>query len=144
MINSSQEDIAAIEELHRIDVAATKAGQWEQLKSLMDPECTVMPPDGDVVAGHVFLDQVAHTEEAKRSGEEIVELIQDWEELKLLGDFAYEIGVVRYCVRDQDGEVVRESQRLMRILRRQQDGTWRVLRAMWHAPRRVIDDSNLQ
>ena len=135
MIDSRQEDIAAIEELHRLDVAATKAGQSERLKSLMDPECIVIPPDGDVVAGHAFLDQVAKAESARASREEVLELSQDWDELQLLGDFAYEIGVVRYSVRDNDGNVVRESQRLLRILRRQPDGSWRVLRAMWHAPR---------
>ena len=37
MVDSAQKDIEAIEELHRQDVAATKAQQYEHLKSLMDP-----------------------------------------------------------------------------------------------------------
>ena len=52
----------------------------------------------------------------------------------MFGDFAYERGIVRYTVRDIDGEIVRETQRLMRILRRQDDDSWRVYRAMRHQP----------
>ena len=135
MINSLKTDIEAIEELHQIDVEATKAGQWERLKSLMDAECTVMPPDGDVETGRSFLDRVIAAQGTKGSREEVLELVQDWEELQVFGDLAYEIGVVYYSVRNQDGNIVKESQRLMRILRRQKNGSWRVLRAMWQAPR---------
>jgi ketosteroid isomerase-like protein len=137
MIDTAQKDIEAIEELHRQDVAATKALQYERLKSLMDAECMVMPPDGDPEAGLAFLDRVIESNKESENEEEVLELVQDWEELQLLGDFAYERGVVRYVVRDAEGNIIRESQRLMRILRRQQDGSWRVYRAMWHAPRRA-------
>jgi ketosteroid isomerase-like protein len=137
MVDTTQKDIEAIEELHRQDVAATKAQQYERLKSLMDDECIVMAPGRDPEAGHAFLDRVIESSAGTETREEVLELVQDWEELKLLGDFAYERGVVRYAVRDAEGNITRESQCLMRILRRQQDGSWRVFRAMWHAPRRI-------
>jgi ketosteroid isomerase-like protein len=139
MVDIAQKDIEAIEELHRQDIAATKAQQYERLKSLMDPECIVMPPDGDPQDGQTFLDRVIKSLEDTDAREEVLDLVQDWEELKLLGDYAYERGVVRYVVRDAEGKVISESQHLMRILRRQQDGSWRVYRAMWHAPRRASE-----
>lgn len=124
----------AIEDLRRRDVEATRDGDLERLKSLMDPSCIVFPPEGGPEAGRAYLDGV--TSAAKRTVRpaDIVELAQDWEELLILGGYAYEHGVVRYAVRGPGGDVVRESQRLMRILRKQADGSWKVFRAMWHGP----------
>ena len=139
MVDPAQKDREAIEELHRQDIAATKTQQYERLKSLMDPDCIVMPPDSDPEAGEAFLDRVIASTEKSENQEEVLELVQDWKELQLFGDFAYERGVVVYVVRDAKGNIIRESQRLMRILRRQDDGSWRVYRAIWHAPRRVSD-----
>jgi ketosteroid isomerase-like protein len=128
------EDIANIEDLRRRDVAASLAGEFENLKSLMDEQCIVLPPEAEPESGQVFLDRAADSSKDAKSQEQILKLTQDWEELQLFGDFAYERGIVRYTVRDVDGEIVRETQRLMRILRRQDDGSWRVYRATWHQP----------
>ena len=128
-----RDDIEAIEDLHRKDVAATRAGDFEKLRSLMDEQCIVLPPDSEPESGQSYLDRVAPSGE-NESPEQIMELAQDWEELELFGDFAYERGIVRYAISDGKGDTVRETQRLIRILRRQEDGSWKVYRAMWHQP----------
>jgi ketosteroid isomerase-like protein len=137
MRDVSDADMRAIEDLHERDVAATKLGDFDMLASMMDDECVVMPPDEDPQPGREYLLRLRATGDVP--SEEIVQLVQDWQEVVLLGGHAYECGVVRSAVRGADGEVVRNVQRLMRILRRQPNGTWRVLRAMWHAPRLVGD-----
>ena len=134
MIDTSAEDIANIEALRRRDVAASMSGEIENLKSLMDKQCIVLPPDSEPESGQAFLDRAADSSKDAKSQEQILELTQDWDELQLFGDFAYERGIVSYTVRDVDGGIVRETQRLMRILRRQDDGSWRVYRATWHQP----------
>jgi ketosteroid isomerase-like protein len=118
LIYTYAEDVANIEDLRRRDVAASIAGEFENLKSLMDEQCIVLAPDSEPESGQAFLDRAADSSKDAKSQEQILELFQDWEELKLFGD----------------GEIVRETQRLMRILRRQDDGSWRVYRAMWHRP----------
>ena len=132
-------DLEAIAQLHRRDVAATRAGDVEVLKSLMDAQCIVFPPERDPASGQTYLDQVWPPQDVE-SQPDIVELVQDWQELRVFGDFAYQHGVVRYVLREKDGNVIRETQRLLRILRRQADGTWRVYRAMWHPPRPAPED----
>ncbi|MGI9204208.1 MAG: YybH family protein [Woeseiaceae bacterium] len=133
MQDATQADRALIEALHQRDVAATKSGDIDGLKSLMDPECVLFPPGGEAVAGPEYLEQIGQVSEDE-AGAEIIELVQDWRELKVFGDLAYEQGVVRYAVRGPDDKIIRETQRLVRILRRQADGCWRVYRAMWHEP----------
>ena len=139
MDDSIRQDLEIIEALHRQDVAATKAGDFEALKSLMDEECVVYPPDSEPESGQAYLDSVRALADGSESQSMILELEQDWEEISVHGDFAYEQGVVRYAVQTEGGTSIQETQRLMRILRRQADGAWRVFRAMWHAPRPVSD-----
>ena len=138
---AKREDLEAIEEIHRRDVEATKAGDTETLKSLMDAHCVVFPPDCEPTDGRTYLDQVLPTTNDE-SQPEILELMQEWQELCVFGDFAYEQGVVRYAVREAGGEVVRETQQLIRILRRQSNGAWRVYRAIWHAPSPFSEDTS--
>ena len=52
------EDIEAIETIHRRDIRATKAGDIDALKSLMDEQCIVFPPDCAPISGQAYLDQV--------------------------------------------------------------------------------------
>jgi ketosteroid isomerase-like protein len=141
MDEPTNKDLEAIEELHRQDVAATKAGDYETLMSLMDEECIVFPPDSEPEDGRAYLSRFRASSDSIEPEPKILEFLQDWEEVRLLGEFAYEQGIVRYAVRDASGAILRETQRLVRLLRRQPDGEWRVLRAMWHAPRRVSEET---
>ena len=64
---------------------------------------------------------------------EILEYVHDFDEVKIVGDWAYEWGTFRGAYRPiEGGEIIRAKQRLFRILRRQSDGSWKVARAMWH------------
>lgn len=137
---AKHEDIDAIEDIHRRDVEATWAGDTDALKALMDAECIVFPPDSEPMGGQAYLDQVWPSPQDENQAK-IVELVQDWKELRVFGDFAYEQGVVRYAVREKNGHLIRETQQLIRILRRQANGGWGVFRAFWHAPRPAPNDA---
>jgi len=140
MGNTIRKDLEAIEELHLRDVSATKTGDFRTLKSLMDRGCMVFPPDSKPEVGQVYLDNISASADGSESQPMILELSQDWEEINVFGDFAYEQGVVRYSVQTEEGTRIREFQRIMRILRRQPDGAWKVFRAMWHMPLPAVDE----
>ena len=140
MDNTIRKDLEAIENLHLRDVTATKAGDIRTLKSLMDGGCMVFPPDSKPEVGQVYLDSISASADGGEPQPMILELTQDWEEINVFGDFAYEQGVVRYSVQTEEGNCIRELQRIMRILRRQPDGAWKVFRAMWHMPFPVVDE----
>ena len=100
----------------------------------------VFPPDSKPEVGQVYLDNISASADGSESQPMILELSQDWEEINVFGDFAYEQGVVRYSVQTEEGTRIREFQRIMRILRRQPDGAWKVFRAMWHMPLPAVDE----
>lgn len=60
--------------------------------------------------------------------------------MKVLGDWAFEWGSYRGTTLKLDGTKVKESGRLMRLLRRQPEGGWKVARAMATADAPVIEE----
>jgi ketosteroid isomerase-like protein len=66
---------------------------------------------------------------------EVVEYVMEFEELEVLGDRAIEWGTIRGAMRDRrTGAVEPSSYHVMRVLRRQPDGGFKVYRSIW-APR---------
>ena len=129
MVNRNA-DMASIEALHRRDMKAMKAFDFDTLKSLMDEACILIPPDSDPVCGRDYLDREQAA--AKKNGRpDILELEQEWQQPRFLGDYAYERASVTWTTSSPEGESNRGCQVLERILRRQDDGTWRVFRATW-------------
>ena len=58
---------------------------------------------------------------------------ESWQEVQVVGDFAFEWGTVKIRAR-QEGER-RESaavRNVMQVLRRQPDGDWKIARAVWN------------
>ena len=61
----------------------------------------------------------------------IVEYVLNIQEVKVLGDHAFQWGRTIYNVRPRDGgETVCTSGKIMRILQRHQDGSWKMLRGI--------------
>ncbi len=55
-------------------------------------------------------------------------------ELVVADDYAFEWAIVRTAARvNASGEVIRQSQKLLRILKRSPDGRWKVHRAIWNS-----------
>src|ERR687886_598388 len=126
-----ERELAAIEELHRRDMAASKAGDFETLRTLMSDEAVMMPPGGDFVRGKAAIDAGM-----SRMAEAVapvggLDYVLDFEEVKVVGEYAFEWGVIRGRMRKRDGGEVEESAyKVMRILRRQAGGEWRVHRSI--------------
>jgi ketosteroid isomerase-like protein len=57
----------------------------------------------------------------------------DFEEVKVLGDYAYEWGFIRGAMRPRvGGETQHLSYKVMRILAKQPAGEWKVHRTIWN------------
>ena len=62
---------------------------------------------------------------------EILEYVLDIQEVKVLGDHAFQWGTYHDSVRPRTGgEPVRTAGKLMRILQRQSDGSWKMYRGI--------------
>jgi uncharacterized protein (TIGR02246 family) len=133
MAEVPSEDLKAIEVLHERDMAASKAGDFETLRSILSDDAVLMPPGGDLVRGKAQIDaNVGNMERAMRQFE-VLEYVLDFEEVEIVGDYAFEWGEIQGSVRTEDGGAVqRSTYKVMRILQRQPDGAWKVHRSIWN------------
>jgi uncharacterized protein (TIGR02246 family) len=134
-LTSQAEDLAALEALHRRDMAAAKAGDFAALRSIIDDDAVMMAPGGKVQRGRAELDAAfAAMSKAPRT-HEVLEYVLDFDEVTIAGDLAFEWGCIRGSMKElATGKVTRSEYHVMRVLRRQADGAWKVYRSIW-APR---------
>lgn len=132
-MTDEERDLRAIEELHRRDAAASRAGDFETLRSLMSDDAVVMPPGGKLKRGRAELDESFRRMADGVGAVEVLEYELDFEEVKVLGDYAFEWGTIRGAMRARDGgEVERSSYKVMRVLQKQPGGAWKVHRTIWN------------
>ena len=130
---ADEEAMAHIRKLHETDWAASKAHDIETLRSLWTEDCVLLPPGQEPVVGDEALWAYMQEQLPEMKKVEILEYYHDFEEIKIVGDWAYEWGTFHGSYRPiSGGDVMHARSRLFRVLRRQPDGAWKVARAMWH------------
>ena len=131
--DSMDSDLEAIEELHKKDQMASLNGDIETLMSLFTEDGILIPPDREIVKGREELKRMLLENYEQYKDYQIVDYVHDFEEIKVIGDYAYEWGTYRgkYKSRRDDTEIT-GSGKLLRILKRQKDGSWKISRSIWN------------
>lgn len=126
-------EMAAIQRLRDTDIRASLAGDAETLRSLLTEDGVLMPPGEPFVRGRKALGEKFVSMEAYRQATEVLEYREDFDETLIFGEYAVEWGVISGAERIRaTGKVDRGAFKVMRILRRQADGSWKVHRAIWN------------
>jgi len=134
---SLENDLRAIEAINQRDMQFALAGDKAMMISQWTDDFVLLPPAGPILRGRSVI------AEALGGGEDpdILEYVLDIQEVKVLGDHAFQWGTYRYRIRPRaGGEPVRAGGKLMRILQRQPDGSWKIHRGIFTAdpPSRVV------
>jgi uncharacterized protein (TIGR02246 family) len=127
------DDRRAIEALHEKDMAASEAGDLFTLLSLCSDDCVMLPPGEAPIVGKEAIRASLQRDLEQEHGYRITEYIHDFEEVKVLGDWAFEWG--RFSATAEPvagGAPIRSSGKILRILARQADSTWKVARSIWN------------
>lgn len=123
---------ARIEELHQRDIAATKAFDVEALVSRWTDDIVALPPGQAPIVGKAAGRADLERQQEQSRGFEIVEYEQNWEEVQVAGDYAFEWGIFKGAVRPPNGgDLIRYHFKVLRVLRREPDG-WKVHRTIWN------------
>lgn len=126
-------DIAAIQQLRERDIEASKAGDFKTLESLFTDDSVVMPPGTDFIRGRAERDRTMAEIRDTMSPYEVLEYREDFEELRIYGDDAVEWGTISGKVREKrTGKVSVSAYKVMRILRKQPGGDWKISRSMYN------------
>lgn len=128
-----QDDRERIEEMHQTDMRASMARDYATLRTLMSDDAVVLPPNGRVVRGRATIDAGFERMQGVELPSEVLEYRFDWQELTVLGDYAFEWGYIYGRERERaTGEVTEHKHHVMRILRKEPDGAWKVHRTIWN------------
>jgi uncharacterized protein (TIGR02246 family) len=135
-----ENDLAEIERLHQRDMEASRSGDFETLRSIISDDAVMLPPGSGVTRGRAELEQGFRRMAEAMSGVEVLEYELDFEEVKIVGDYAFEWGYIRGAMRAREGGAVeRSTYKVMRVLQKQPDGTWKVHRSIWNNAAKGID-----
>ena len=124
--------LKSIEELHKKDKQAAMNGDLETLLSLFTEDGIAIPAEGEIIEGKKALRNMLKQNFELHQDYKITEYNQDFKEVKVLGKYAYEWGIYSGKYQSKNnGKEITGSGKLMRILRLQADGSWKVYRTIW-------------
>jgi len=127
---SLEDDVRAIESLNRHDVEAVLAGDISAITSQWTDDFVALS-SAATLRGKAENVAVIEAAAEQMKAFEPVEYTVAFEEIAVLGDWAYEWGTYRGSVRPRTGgDTMSYGGTLLRILRRQADGTWKMHRTM--------------
>jgi ketosteroid isomerase-like protein len=124
-------DRRAIQALNQHDVEAVLASDNDAIVSQWTDDFVVIPPAGPIIRGRSA--NAAIVEQGKEQMQALipVDYVVEIEEITITGEYAFEWGTYRGATRPRaGGSDVTYSGKLMRILQRQPDGSWKMHRTM--------------
>jgi uncharacterized protein (TIGR02246 family) len=122
----------AIERLHRRDMRASAAGDFAALRALVDDNAVMLPPGGAPQRGTKDFDAAFERMSNSPRTHEVIEYRLEFEEVKIFGNYAVEWGAIRGATRElATGRVNQSEYHVMRVLRRQSNGSWKIYRSIW-------------
>ena len=126
-VSSVENDVRAIEAINQRDVQFALANDAAGLMSQWTDDIVLLPSAGPILRGRSVIAEGFRGVESSEN----LEYVLDIQEIKVLGDHAFEWGTYHYGIRPRaGGETVRTSGKLMRILQRQPDGSWKIYRGI--------------
>jgi ketosteroid isomerase-like protein len=123
---------AGIEELHKDDIAATVARDVDALTALLDDEAVLLQPGTPPIVGkaafHDFMKQALANSPAAR----VLKYVPDIHNVQVAGNIAYEWGYFEAVQKSSEHQAPQSVRaKLLRVMRRQPDGSWKFTRVMW-------------
>lgn len=129
--STRQDDLRAIEALNQHDIRAAMAGDILAITSQWTDDFIALPPSGPALRGRVANAALVEQSREQMKAIEPIDYVVEFEEITISGDYAYEWGTFRGSMRPRaGGEPISYAGKLMRILQRQPDGSWKMHRTM--------------
>jgi uncharacterized protein (TIGR02246 family) len=123
----------AINQLHQKDMAALQTQNIDMFVTLVTEDCIMLPPAWGPLCGRDAIWNYLKDKYTEWETYKVASYDQQFEEIKIIGDIAYEWGTSKgvYNMK-KGGPDIFENSRVFRILRSQPDGSWKIARAIWH------------
>lgn len=128
-----QQDQKAIAELQQREITASMGLDVDELMTTWADDGVLLPPNHAPVIGRDALRAWYEEQKKKLANDEILGYEETWNEVQVSGDLGYQWGTITARIRPPvGGAEVDTALHAMRVLKRQPDGSWLVIRALWN------------
>ena len=121
-----------IEKLHQDDIVATVARNADALTELWDDDAVLLQPGTPPIIGKAAYRDFVKQAFAKSPSAKVLKYVPDIRDVQVAGNLAYEWGyfdAAHQLSEQQAPESLRAK--LLRVMKRQPDGSWKFTRIMW-------------
>lgn len=133
---NTAEDQAAIQTLQEKDIAASTSMDVDALLALWTDDGVLLAPSHAPISGKDALRAFYEQQRDTMANIEIVGYEEQWQEVRIMGDYAYQWGQVQERTRAaQNSPENSVTVNAMRILKRDDSGHWHVSRAIYNQAR---------
>jgi uncharacterized protein (TIGR02246 family) len=130
---NESEALAAIRELHAKDIEASKARDFDTLLSLWTEDGVLLEPGKEPTIGIEAIQAYMEKQKEVSKTYKIIKYEHRWEEIKVIGGWAFEWGYFDAAAEMiGTGEVIEQKGKLLRLLKKQKDGSWKAARVIAH------------
>lgn len=123
-------DLKAINDLTARDIEASKENDIDTLASLWTQDGVLIIPMSPPLVGKPAIRKMLEQQKEQAKDVETTAYDERWEELRIMGDYAYEWGNISVSMELPGGKQGSHTVGAMRILQKQKDGEWLVARAI--------------
>jgi uncharacterized protein (TIGR02246 family) len=127
-----QQDREGIETLQKREITASMGFDVDALLDLWTDDGVLLPPHHQPIVGRTALKHFVEGERQQYANHDMLAYNEQWDEVMFVGEYAYQWGTVSYRLKPPTGREIEGAVRALRILKREEDGAWRVARAMWN------------
>src|SRR5215468_8630919 len=127
---SIEQDRAGIERLHQQDMAATFSDKAEELANLWDSDAVRIQPGRPAEVGKAVIYANDKRWEASKGKQKTLCGHMEIQDLQIAGDWAFEWAYFSYKEKTAEGNVSTSQGKVLRVLHRQVDGSWKFARVM--------------
>src|SRR5215471_3429741 len=127
-LEPEQQDIDAIHDLERRDIQASKVNDVDALVSLWTEDGVLLQPGSTPVVGRNAIRTLLEQQKQQSTGTVTTEYEENWRELRILGDYAFEWGEMWVTIKFSSGKLAHQQANAIRILHRDSDHVWKVAR----------------
>lgn len=129
--DSRARDLAEIDKLHRLDIEATLAGDQAALGRGMTDNVVILQQGQDAEIGREAI--LSRRLATARPGFRVVSYATDIKDVTIADGWAFEWGYFTGSFVESPGQQEKRLRgKLLRVLEKQPDGSWKVARAMWN------------
>lgn len=121
-------DRTRIQELEQKDIAASKKNDVDALVALWTDDGVLLQPGIAPIVGKEAIRKLLLEQQKQSARVETISYEENWKEVRITGAYAFEWGQIGATLKLPDGKDVRQSVNAIRVLAKQPDGSWRVVR----------------